>query len=388
MPHRHRVRDIADQAGLSEATVDRVLHHRPGVSVRATRAVHRAIADLDRQAGQLVLTGRSLVADLVMAAPDRFSDVVRAAFEAEAAMLRPAQLRLRYDLDAAADPAWIADRLARLARRGSDGILLKAPDDPVVAEAVDAVVAAGIPVITLVTDLPTTARHVYVGIDNQAAGATAAYLLNLAAGPGHADEASPDVVTTNRGAAPGPGELSQVARSGAARSEVARTHEARAQEARSVVDALVPLSRAAFLGEGQRAQGFVDEFTRLRPGSRAVVLDGTDGLDETMERLAAQALADDPGLALVYSPGGANRGTLAAFDAARRPVRGFVAHDLDEDNLVLLRSGRLTAVLHHDLRRDARRSLGALLQVQGLLPGRPVSLPRPVVVVTPHNIPL
>lgn len=363
MPHRHRVRDIADQAGLSEATVDRVLHHRPGVSVRATRAVHRAIADLDRQAGQLVLTGRSLVADLVMAAPDRFSDVVRAAFEAEAAMLRPAQLRLRYDLDAAADPARIADRLARLARRGSDGILLKAPDDPVVAEAVDAVVAAGIPVITLVTDLPTTARHVYVGIDNRAAGATAAYLLNLAAGGGPLDEALSGEATS-----------SDVTSSVAARQ--------------GVIDALVPLSRAAFLGEGQRAQGFVDEFTRLRPGSRAVVLDGTDGLDETMERLAAQALADDPGLALVYSPGGANRGTLAAFDAARRPVRGFVAHDLDEDNLVLLRSGRLTAVLHHDLRRDARRSLRALLQVQGLLPGRPVSLPSPVVVVTPHNIPL
>lgn len=116
-------------------------------------------------------------------------------------------------------------------------------------------------------------------------------------------------------------------------------------------------------------------------------IDDTDGLDATMERLAAAALAHDPGLGLVYSPGGANRGTLAAFEAAGRQVSGFVAHDLDEDNVALLRAGQLTAVLHHDLRRDARRSLRGLLQVRGLLPGRPVSLPSPVVVVTPHNIP-
>lgn len=37
-------------------------------------------------------------------------------------------------------------------------------------------VAAGIPVVTLVTDLPTSPRSAYVGIDNRAAGAMAAYL--------------------------------------------------------------------------------------------------------------------------------------------------------------------------------------------------------------------
>lgn len=336
--HRHRVRDIADQAGLSEATVDRVLHRRPGVSARATRSVHRAIAELDRQAGQLVLTGRSLVTDLVMAAPERFSDVVRAAFEAEVAMLRPALVRIRFDLDASAGPEQIAGRLRRIVATGSDGVLLKAPDDPLVAQAVDEVVAAGIPVLTLVTDLPTTGRHAYVGIDNAAAGATAAYLLDLAAGAAH-------------------------------------------------VDALVPLSRAAFLGEGQRAEGFAAEFARLRPQARVVRVDGTDGDDAAMTRLATEALRDEPGIAVVYSPGGANRGTLAAFDALERRVIGVVAHDLDEDNLALLRARRLTAVLHHNLRQDARRALRGLLQVQGLLPGRPVSLPSPVVVVTPHNVP-
>jgi LacI family transcriptional regulator len=37
---------------------------------------------------------------------------------------------------------------------------------------------AGIPVVTLVTDLPFSKRVAYVGTDNRSAGATAAYLVN------------------------------------------------------------------------------------------------------------------------------------------------------------------------------------------------------------------
>lgn len=337
MPHRHRVRDIAEQAGISQATVDRVLHRRAGVSPRAERAVERAVAELDRQARQVSLTGRRVVLDLVMTAPARFTDAVRAALEGELPLLRPASVRLRSVVEESSPAARTAERLLDLARRGSDGILLKAPDDAAVREAVDAVVAAGIPVVTLVTDLPSTARHAYVGVDNAAAGATAAYLLDLALG----------------------------ARSAAV---------------------VVPLSRAAFLGEDQRARGFAAEFARIRGGS-SIRIDETDGLDATMQEAVARVLTASADVAAVYSVGGANRGVLAAFDAAGRRPLGYVAHDLDGDNLDLLREGRLTAVLHHDLRHDARRALRAVLQVRGLLPGAPHSLPSSIDVVTPHNIP-
>ena len=51
-PHRHA--DLASQAGLSVATVDRVINGRPGVSARAVRAVERAlIYEIDRQAKAL-----------------------------------------------------------------------------------------------------------------------------------------------------------------------------------------------------------------------------------------------------------------------------------------------------------------------------------------------
>jgi LacI family transcriptional regulator len=56
------------QAGLSEATVDRVLNRRDGVRASTEREVHQAIADLDRQYTQLRL-GRTFMVDVVMRGP-------------------------------------------------------------------------------------------------------------------------------------------------------------------------------------------------------------------------------------------------------------------------------------------------------------------------------
>ncbi len=47
--HPHRIQEIATRAGLSPATVDRVLHQRGGVRESTARRVHRAITDLDRE---------------------------------------------------------------------------------------------------------------------------------------------------------------------------------------------------------------------------------------------------------------------------------------------------------------------------------------------------
>src|SRR4030095_4378377 len=52
-----------------------------------------------------------------------------------------------------------------------------APDVPEVTAAAQRLVRRGIPLVTLVTDLPASGRLAYVGMDNRAAGATAAYLV-------------------------------------------------------------------------------------------------------------------------------------------------------------------------------------------------------------------
>ena len=336
MGREHRVRDIAVQAGLSETTVDRVLNGRAGVSARARRQVDQAVHDLDRQAAQIRLGGRTLVIDLVMQAPTRFSGSVRAALEAALPGLRPAVLRARFDLSETASAADVVATLDKLRKRGSQGVILKAPDEPEVVEAVDRLVAAGIPVVTLVTDLPGSQRLAYVGIDNRSAGATAAYFL-----------------TQWLGAEPG--------------------------------TVLVTLSRGSFRGEEEREMGFRSTLRRLAPGRAVVELAETDGLDTTIHGQALAALTADPAINAVYSIGGGNRAIVQAFADLDREYRCFVAHDLDADNFACCEPVRLSVVLHHDLGRDLREACRVI--AQGALPHRPPPWPSTIQIVTPFNVP-
>lgn len=339
----HRVADIAEQSGLSPATVDRVLHGRSGVSARAAHQVEQALLDLDRQRTQLRLGARTLMLDVVMQAPARFSAAVRDALELELPTLRPATVRARFHLSQSAEPealealVGVLDRLGTHGR-SSQGVLLKAPDDPAVAAAVDRLVARGIPVITLVTDVRGSGRVAYVGLDNVAAGATAAYLMA--------------------------GWL------GARRGTV-----------------LVTLSRSTFFGEQERREGFEAALAARSPGRDVLVRSDADGLDEPMGRLVRATLAERPDVAGVYSAGGGNRAIAAELTTAGVHPAAFLAHDLDADNLELLRTGVLTAVLHHDLRDDMRQACRQIMRHHHLVPGAPTSSLAQVQVVTPHNIP-
>ena len=333
MAHRFKVREIAQQAGLSEATVDRVLNDRPGVR-EATRAeVLQAIEDLEKQRAQLRLNGRRFLLDVVMQTPRRFSDAFRAAVEAELPAFAPAMLRARFHLWESGSTDQMVETLARI--KGSHGVVLKAQDEPEVAEAVDRLVAAGVPVVTYTTDIPASGRCAYVGIDNHGAGVTAAYLMDQWLGE-----------------APG--------------------------------DVLITLSRTVFRGEAEREVGFR---TALRKSGRRIVeVSDSDGIDATNERLVFDALQRHPDVAAVYSVGGGNTATVAAFTELRRACRVFIAHDLDSDNRRLLREGHISAVLHNDLRADARLAMRLILQQHRALPSEPAR-PVPIQVITPYNLP-
>ena len=127
---RHRVADIAAQSGLSRATVDRVLHGRDGVRPETVAQVDRAIDELERQQGQVHLSSRPLILDLVMQAPDRFASQCRAALERELHALRPAVVRARSHLREQPDPAAAADALGAIERRGSAGVHSQGPRPP------------------------------------------------------------------------------------------------------------------------------------------------------------------------------------------------------------------------------------------------------------------
>ncbi|GAA4596747.1 LacI family transcriptional regulator [Actinoplanes octamycinicus] len=153
----HRIQEIAARAGLSPATVDRVLHQRGGVRDSTARRVHRAVAELDRESER----GRVLTVDLVL--PASFGADVPAALDPDL----PIQARTHLT----DDPAGALDQVAR---SRSDGVIVLAPPLP---EVTDAVARLDVPVVTLNVDLPAGKRIAHVGVDDFEAGATAAYLV-------------------------------------------------------------------------------------------------------------------------------------------------------------------------------------------------------------------
>ncbi|NVD38706.1 LacI family DNA-binding transcriptional regulator [Ensifer sp. HO-A22] len=339
MAHPFLVKDIAFQAGLSTATVDRVLNGRAGVRQQTEARVKAAIRELEKQQNGLEIQGQKRTIDVVMEAPERFTEAVRQAFETEAPTFMPTTFRCRFHFAETMRPHDIAQLLDRIRLRGTDGVVLKAPDVPEIVGAVARLEQAGIAVVTLVTDLPNSARTAYAGADNRAAGETAAYLI---------------------------GE----------------------RFAESSATVLVTISSSRFRGEEEREIGFRRVLREQYPAIRIIEISEGHGKDTETGALAAKALAAHADINAAYSIGGGNRAVLEAFERVGRDCALFIAHDLDHDNLALLRQRRIHFVLHHDLRSDARMTFRAILARQNgadqKLGGSRLSA---VEVITPYNVP-
>ena len=339
MAHPHLLKAVALQAGVSLATVDRVVHQRPGVRSHTIRRVQQAMGELERQSAQLGLQGRKFMLDVVLQAPMRFSHVVRDAIEREMPLLHPAILRARYHMGESMPVADLVNILDKIAVRGSHGVLLKAPNDAEVVDAVARLQVKGIPVVTLVTDLPKSRRLAYVGMDNHAAGQTAAYLLGQWLGT------------------------------------------------KSTAGVLVSLSSTRFRGEGDREAAFAQALQQRYPLIHRVDANEGLGLHDATVNVVRQRLQANPEVCAVYSIGGANAAILQAFAAEGRSCKVFIGHDLDADNLPLLQSGQLHAVLHHDLQHDMRMACLRVMRAHGVGDGKVVHSLSAVQVITPVNLP-
>ncbi|OED37292.1 LacI family transcriptional regulator [Chromatiales bacterium (ex Bugula neritina AB1)] len=175
------VNDIARHAGVSLATVDRVLNARPGVRTVTIDRVNKAINELgyirDTAAANLARRRVYRFVFLMPGTRSEFFDELQAQIDAQSFALVNERTHLRTQRVARFDSREISVALDSLQSDTTDGVAVIAPETPTVRDAVARTRERGIAVVALLTDLPSSPRDHFIGIDNTSAGATAAKLM-------------------------------------------------------------------------------------------------------------------------------------------------------------------------------------------------------------------
>lgn len=184
---RPTTKDLAKAAGVSLATVDRVLNGRSGVREKTVRAVNDAIDRIGFERNQVASTlARQRAYRFAFALPrssDEFlSEIIDRVREYDrvgrAEMVEVDVIRLDDQ-----DPHRAARTLSRLSSEDLDGLAIMAPETPQIRDALLRMRERGIRTIPFVANQQEDGSEGFVGIDNRAAGATAGRLMGRFIGP-------------------------------------------------------------------------------------------------------------------------------------------------------------------------------------------------------------
>jgi LacI family transcriptional regulator len=178
---RPTLADLAREAGVSVATVDRVLNRRHPVRAETARRVLAAAeatgyhaTSLIRQRLEQGAVERRLGFVLLRSTPFYRSlgtALAEATLSCRAIRGKPV-VEFLDDLT----PRAVADRLLQMGAR-THAVGVVAADHPTVTQAVDQLRAKRVPTFALVSDLTAPGRAGYIGLDNRKVGRTAAWTI-------------------------------------------------------------------------------------------------------------------------------------------------------------------------------------------------------------------
>lgn len=313
---RVRIQDVAAAAGVSVATVDRVLNRRPGVREETVALVQAAMRSLDYlpdiQAARLS-RGRDLRLGFVLPrGHNTFMDLLAAEVLGAARWVRRERCTVELLQVDAFDAGALISVLSGLSPGEWDGVAVVAPDAPGVRDAIDDCVARGLKLVTLVSDLPASRRQHFIGIDNIAAGRLAGRLLGR--------------FNTGR-----TGRVAMLVGSMVLRDHVERV-----------------------LGCEQVLRQEFPDLLRLP------VVEGRDDSQVTAG-VVRELLSAWPDIVGLYSVGAGNRGVIEALEALRRPGEVVtIAHELTPHSRSALMHGVFDAIVCQDPAHEVRSAIRVL----------------------------
>lgn len=176
------LQQVADACGVSRGTVDRALHGKEGVRPEVARRVREAARELGyipRRAGTAELR-RARIGVVLHTGSSAFVQQLAKRlrrFPEQAMLPVDVLLRVMDDTDVHHQLALIDDLVHN---EQLDGLVLMPLAHTLLRSRINALSEnEGIPVVTVNTDIPDSARLAYVGPDNIACGRTAAALMGM-----------------------------------------------------------------------------------------------------------------------------------------------------------------------------------------------------------------
>lgn len=310
------VADVARKAGTSTATVDRVLNRRTAVRESTMRQVLDAALALGYiDTGQVEALRGPEPIKLALLLPRGTNPYLALVNKKARAFVERNHLNARvksFFIDGF-DPDELAHSIHRFGK-AADGVIFMAIDHPSVRVAIDELVKAGKKAVTLISDISSSRRHAYVGIDNFAAGRTAATLLGRFAGH-H------------------PGRVALIAA-----SRIYRAHLER---------------EVGFLG-------LIEE--RFPYITVSATREGHDDRKENYEHTRA-LLESYPDIIGIYNVGGSSDGIGRALrESGRAHDITFVGHGLTSDTRAMLADGTMDAVITQDPDRLFEAAINASME--------------------------
>jgi LacI family transcriptional regulator len=332
--------DIAREAGVSPATVDRVLNNRSGVRRRTREVVLGTARRLgyvsDGSVPVQQVPGQRMRLDFLLPmGANPFIQMLHQQLDQQAAAR--SELDVHFHIIEGFNPDTLARALQGL-RGQTQGVGLIALDHPTVREAIRTLSAAGVKIVTLASDILHVPRIAYVGIDNRQAGRLAGHLVGRFLG-----------TTELRKVALFAGSLSY------------RGHEEREMGFRHIL---------------------AESFRNLQIVELREVRDDSD-----KAYVEASALLERYGdLAAVYNVGAGNGGIARALKERNRAGSiVFMAHEATEENQALLLDGTIDALIDQNPRVEARETLNILSRS---IQGQPYEYHGPrVQIIFKENIP-